>query len=223
MSLRRPRTRFINQQGNIDREWIRYIDDLARQSFGVVTLTTDVTGILPPGNGGTGVTTGLNGLVNANISAAAAIAWSKISKTASSLADLAARAAADLTSSEVSYGVVWDGSTGTPTLGDGTLTATYVRIGNRYEVTIKLTIGAGTVIAGTGNWDFSAPVALSTWKPGSVSISDVSAGIGYIGASGMDTTTTFVAQTHGAGLLGEASPIAWAVGDIIAITGIGHV
>lgn len=223
MALRRPRTRFINAQGNIDREWLRYIDDLARQSFGVVDLLTGVTGILPPGNGGTGVTTGLNGLVNANISAAAAIAWSKISKSASSLADLAARAAADLTTSSVSYAAVWDGSGGTPTLGNGTLVSTYVRIGNRYEVTIKLTIGSTTAIAGTGAWTFTAPVALSTWTPGAVSISDASASLGYIGASGMNTTTTFQAQTHGAGLLGEASPIAFATGDVIALTGIGHV
>jgi len=54
-------------------------------------------------------------LVDANISATAAIAWSKVSKAGSSLADLATRSAADLTSGTLAHARKWSQATTTST------------------------------------------------------------------------------------------------------------
>jgi hypothetical protein len=66
------------------------------------------------------------GVVNADVHASAAIAWSKISKTGSSLADLATRSAGDLSSGNLAYALLPSGSgtwSGTPTIS-GTVSFT---------------------------------------------------------------------------------------------------
>lgn len=220
--LPRPRTPMLTRRGEIAREWIRYFDSLTDEALATIDLDSgDVTGILQPANGGTGVTTGLNGLTNANLSAAAAIAWSKISKSGSSLADLATRSASDLSTAVVPYATTWEGSGGTPTLNDGTLSASYVRIGGLYAVSVDLTIGAGTVIAGTGDWRFSLPVALSVDFMGVANVT--SGGVASVGACARYNSTNLQGNTNGNGIIGAASPVAFAAGDILRLAMLGHV
>lgn len=60
----------------------------------------------------------ISGLTDAQIDAAAAIAWSKLSKSGSSLADLATRSAADLSSGSLAVARLGNGVTSTTTATD---------------------------------------------------------------------------------------------------------
>ncbi len=73
-------------------------------------------------------------LVNANIDAAAAIAWSKIDKTGSSLADLATRSASDLSSG---------------TLADARLSANIARLGTGQTWTAVQAFGTNATLDGS--------------------------------------------------------------------------
>ena len=57
------------------------------------------------------------------------------------------------------YTPTWTAESGTPTIGNGTLSGRYQIIGKTCFVFISLTIGTTTSISGTGIWRFSLPVA----------------------------------------------------------------
>lgn len=94
---------------------------------------TIAAGRLPQFVGGDVVTSGAGSVVlaiqsgvlfNTHVNAAAAIAWTKISKTGSSLADLTTRSAGDLTSGNLAYARMPSGSgtwTATPTISGDTI------------------------------------------------------------------------------------------------------
>ncbi|WP_458085803.1 hypothetical protein [Streptomyces malaysiensis] len=55
-----------------------------------------------------------------------------------------------------SYSPVWSATTTNPSLGNGTLTATYMKIGNMCQISLMLTIGSSTS-KGNGTYGFSLP------------------------------------------------------------------
>lgn len=67
---------------------------------------------------------------------------------------------ANFMTTKLSYTPTWSASGTAPSLGNGTLTGTYARIGQCVSFTIKLTFGS-TTTAGTGTWSFSVPIASS--------------------------------------------------------------
>lgn len=116
--------------------WRGGTDGASSTGGGVVAVTTVTAG----GVGGAGTSGTLarwtasntlgnsSGVVNADVAAAAAIDWSKINKTGSSLADLATRSAAALSSGNLAYARLPSGSgtwTGNPTIS-GTLAASNI-------------------------------------------------------------------------------------------------
>lgn len=107
----------------------------------------------------------ITGLLNAQIDAAAAIAWTKLSKTGSSLADLTTRSAADLASG---------------TLADARLSSNVSLFGSTVD-TSEITDGAVTMVKLAGNgctinqffqWNGSS-VQCSTVTPGSGTVTSV--------------------------------------------------
>lgn len=60
----------------------------------------------------------------------------------------------------ISYTPTWTAGTTNPTLGNGTLTGGYRRIGDRIDFWISLTMGSTTTY-GSGSYRFSIPVAVS--------------------------------------------------------------
>lgn len=218
-TIPRPRVAFINRYGQVSREWIRYFDDLVLQSTGVINLATDVVGVLSIANGGTGSVSGPLNLSNANIAAAAAIAWSKISKAGSSLADLATRNASDLSTAQVAYSPLWTGSVSNPAIGNGSLTGFYTRIGGVDLVTVSLSIGSTTTF-GSGDWSFSLPRTTTSGHLLPARI--VAAGVATFGVTAWATGSTFQVLASG-GVVGSGTPGGWTTGDSINATAVVNV
>jgi len=60
----------------------------------------------------------------------------------------------------ISYTPTWTATTTNPTLGNGTLTGSYMQVGNLIAFTISLAFGS-TTSGGTGTWRFALPFALN--------------------------------------------------------------
>jgi hypothetical protein len=60
----------------------------------------------------------------------------------------------------VPYTPTWTGQTTNPTLGNGTVTGSYLLFGRVMDVFVQLVIGSTTTL-GTGQWLFSLPIPLS--------------------------------------------------------------
>lgn len=109
-------------------------------------------------------------ITNTQISASAAIAWSKLSKSGSSLADLATKSAADLTSGilpnartgqTISYTPTLHASSGSPAVGTGgSLTGSYRRVGQLVHTQFHWILGTGFAF-GTYPWGISLPFSIS--------------------------------------------------------------
>jgi hypothetical protein len=91
-------TPIVGSGGRVESNWLRWLNGVKQRIEDAVTTgglgTIDASQIVS----GTVALARLAGITNAQIADAAAIAWSKISKTGSSLADLTTRSASDLTS-----------------------------------------------------------------------------------------------------------------------------
>lgn len=168
-------------------------------------------------------------LVNANVAAAAAIAYSKLNLAASIVnADVNAAAAIDQTklafTAPQTYVPTW-ASTGTqPALGNGTITGRYIQIGKLVYFTVTLTMGTTTTF-GTGIYTFTLPVTANSSSPqydlGLGHGRDASAAADYISAAIPASTTTVALETFASptGNWTNAVPVTWATSDTIVISG----
>lgn len=124
-----------------------------------------------------------------------------------------------------SYTPAWS-STGTqPALNNGTLTGRWARSGNVIFCMIKLTVGSTTTI-GTGNYNFSLPVAVGSVTDflgdafagdNSVGSAGYSVGRAFLGAGG--TVGAYFGNTVGASALTNTNPMTWATGDRLWLSG----
>lgn len=105
------------------------------------------------------------------------------------------------------YTPTWTGSSGTTTVGNGTLDGRYTRIGNTVMFSIRLEWGSTTTTSvADSEWDFALPAAPSdvqgsTWQPVNVWIYDQSAPArwvchGYINGT-RDVITAIIANADG--------------------------
>lgn len=177
----------VGENGKITREWSQFFVSLMAQ-IGPLTAITDLTGDVTAAGPGSAVATIAPGvIVNADVNAAAAIAWSKLDTAGqvvnasvnasagidlSKLASQAARtivanatagaavptAVAGNLGASVAYTPTWTAITTNPVLNDGTLTGTSIDIGKLTFWTLNLTMGASTTY-GTGLWLFTLPTA----------------------------------------------------------------
>lgn len=111
-----------------------------------------------------------------------------------------------------------------PSLGNGTLSGRYARIGNTVFYNISLTMGSSTTVgAGTGSyWTFSAPVAsqASLMAVGSASAIDTET-TNFTGAVRFATATTLVVSySGGTNYWGPLTPAtaSWDPGDSLRLS-----
>lgn len=119
-----------------------------------------------------------------------------------------------------SYAVTWSAPTTSPSIGNGTLTGRYRRIGNDVQVMVNLTAGSTTSF-GSGVWSFSLPVtgAATIFElTGSALMSDNSAGTELIGtAFRVSSTALGVRAASGSdhNRVGDSFPWTWAQDDYL--------
>lgn len=126
------------------------------------------------------------------------------------------------TPAATSYTPTWGGASGNPSVGNGSITGSYVRVGNNLlQVQIALTIGS-TSTGGTGRWTFSLPVAPSEQTVFAAICEDASATTRYGGSAWVTPGTGVFAVALGSGMNGISStnPMTWGVGDQLYLNGI---
>jgi hypothetical protein len=138
----------------------------------------------------------------------------------STFTDLTVNSAANqLTYQRQTYVPTWTGGTPAPALGDGTLNASYVRMGDLITVHISLIWGASTT-PGNGLWAFSLPRQAARNAVGSLNILNASPVEIYMGAATVALNTSIVTGVVAGfttAFLGTTTPITWAAGDKLDI------
>ncbi|MDQ1047843.1 hypothetical protein [Streptomyces sp. V4I2] len=136
----------------------------------------------------------------------------------------------------VDYTPVWGAENGiAPTIGNGTLAGSYMKIGTVVHVRIYLKIGSTTNLDAqdaNANWTFSlpaAPVAAPAWKLDGRVLNaeafDSSASFFYQGSGLLATTNGGIVRSvrdtlgSSAGIWDRSLPFAWASGDVLSIHG----
>ncbi|CAM5699681.1 hypothetical protein [Streptomyces aurantiogriseus] len=133
------------------------------------------------------------------------------------------------------YTPKWGAETGTaPSIGNGTLAGSYVKMGTLVHVRIYLKIGSTTNLAAqaaNGNWNFSLPVApvSSTWKLDGRVLNvlgfDASAGLQYPGSGLLSTTGGGTVRNLRESLKqanafwDKGFPFTWQTGDVLSVYG----
>lgn len=118
----------------------------------------------------------------------------------------------------IAYTPTWT-STGTnPTLGNSTLTGTYLISGNQISGSLDFTYGSSGVSSGTGVWLFSLPTAVSL-QGGGGSAND--AGVaGYSVTAARNSSTTVALSAAAAQVTGN-NPFTWGSTDNIRLAWFG--
>jgi hypothetical protein len=119
-----------------------------------------------------------------------------------------------------SYVPTWGGSVSNPSIGNGTLSGAYAKVGQLVHVRIALQIGS-TSTGGSGRWTFSLPFAPAAQQALTAVAEDTSAATRYGGAAWITPGTGVFAVALAAGSGGVASgvPFTWASGDQLYING----
>jgi hypothetical protein len=116
------------------------------------------------------------------------------------------------------YTTTWTASTTNPTIGNGTLTARYVRAGNLCLVSISLNFGS-TSTAGSGTYFFSLPFTAKSsgnfGLGGSFYMED-SGVAGYIYFPFGSSTTTISLRSSTNNSMGHNNPFTWTNGDFLS-------
>ena len=118
-----------------------------------------------------------------------------------------------------SWTPTWTATGGTPTLGDGTLTGSYIAYGDFCTFQMSLVLGSTTSLGTTTAWAFSLPVAASGANDVfAACITRAWTGIyPAVGIKGSSTTVQLRAASGGT--VGYNTPFTWANGDGLAISG----
>lgn len=122
------------------------------------------------------------------------------------------------------YTPTWVGSTGSHTLGNGTLTGSYVQVSKTVHFRVRLTIGSTTTY-NAGTWRFGLPVTMVANFSGagdaiaSATMYDLSLADRYA-RTVYSYSDTQVAVLSEAGLaISSTVPFTWATGDTLSIVG----
>lgn len=121
------------------------------------------------------------------------------------------------------YTPTWTAATSNPTLGNGTITGSYIQTGKMVDFKIRLVLGSTSTV-GTGRYIWSLPVtALTTGDEvaGFALYLDTSAGTRYgrIASLATSTTVSIYAADGTGGASSASSPVVPANGDTYTIGG----
>ncbi len=118
-----------------------------------------------------------------------------------------------------SWTPTWTATGGTPTLGNGTLTGSYIAYGDFCTFQMSLVLGSTTSLGTTTAWAFSLPVTAS-------GANDVFAAYVQDGGTGIypavgikGSSTTVQLRAASGGTVGYNAPFTWVNGDGLAISG----
>ena len=125
----------------------------------------------------------------------------------------------------VTYTPTWTSNIGTPSLGNGTITGKYFRLGKMVIVNMSLTFGSTTSAAGTSTWYISLPIT-SAGSGHGVWVAYESGVKFYTGILQVSTGTTTIVGFYapdGQGHLSETRPHTWKANDYLNFTAIYQV
>lgn len=116
----------------------------------------------------------------------------------------------------VAYTPIWTAYTGTPSLGNGTITGKYTKVGKTVTAVVTLTFGSTTSASGTSVWYISLPFiavrGMGVWVAFESGVKY------YTGAvkvyTGSSTIGSFF-QDAGQGYLSETIPHTWGENDTL--------
>lgn len=118
----------------------------------------------------------------------------------------------------------WLATTTNPTIGNGSKLGNYKQVGKTVDFELVVAFGSTTTV-GSGLYTFTAPVPISQQitnaRPvGQWKVKDVSANADYGGALHAFGDNIYCAISGSpVTYLSQASPITWATGDLITLTG----
>lgn len=110
----------------------------------------------------------------------------------------------------------WTAASSNPSLGDGTFTTHYVKIGQLVACTFTLVPGSTTTF-GTGSWSFSlpfTPLSSTLWQGSSRSLDVGTAN--HIGTTLVSSSLLKIIGQGTADFYGPAIPFTWVSGDVLA-------
>lgn len=121
-----------------------------------------------------------------------------------------------------SYSPTWTATGGTPTIGNGTLSGSYILAGDLLVLRIELVIGSTTSLGTTTVWRFSLPSGITG------SGFNVTAGVAYdssanttqmVGGFVTSGASNMGVNTQNGANVGYLLPFTWATGDVLTIQG----
>ena len=116
------------------------------------------------------------------------------------------------------YTPTWAANTGSPTIGNGTLTGKYVQIGKLLHFKIALTFGSTTSVGTSTVWRFGLPVPVvydNMPVPGWL----LDSGTAEYLATATVSAATEVRPTVSTGYLSYNAPFTWTTNDCLRIQG----
>lgn len=121
-----------------------------------------------------------------------------------------------------SYTPSWTGTGGTPTLGNGTLTGSYLSLGSLVIVRIAFTWGSTSSAAGITGWRFSLPVAPATGWILNGNVVDSGTALMPAILSDFSGSTAVLRAWNGTtyATCSTSAPMTWANGDNFIINGV---
>ncbi|HVV37578.1 MAG TPA: hypothetical protein VHC63_13295 [Acidimicrobiales bacterium] len=130
---------------------------------------------------------------------------------------------AEIGSAWTAYTPTWSTSGTAPSLGNGTLSGAYKKLGKTLYVRVRWVAGSTTTF-GTGSYFFDLPPGVTT--VGSVQALsakgyDASTGNNYVLSAFVIASGTHIeAISNGASSVGATSPVTWATSDELIFTGV---
>lgn len=119
----------------------------------------------------------------------------------------------------VAFTPTWTASTTNPTLGNGTLTGRFKQVDKMVDFTIDLTFGTTTTV-GSGQYLFSLPVsAVRGVEKSILATLSLVHGVSRNSGGAVLVNTGVVRLMQSTAAVSEASPFAWASGDVISLAG----
>ncbi len=120
---------------------------------------------------------------------------------------------------KTTYIPTWTAASGTPAIGNGSLTGVYSQVGKLVTFSIRLLAGSTTTFGTSGDWTFTLPLTAEYGSAGSAYALDSSPGNNYSAGIVFPTATTVQVIASTTTYYGTTTPFTWETSDQLIITG----